>query len=174
MPPVRRGTNMFGFVPSIVAAGDCPYYSRICQRPFASPPFRLLTIIIADGLRPWLLTCLYKLILVVRRARRLSHHHSSRLAATVIPSCTCTYLELSASGVLAVHITINAPRVWPWFLCPYLYIYVSPCTGLLMHIIEPTAPLHGGVGFRNESCSQVENLPQLFHPHTYTPFTTHL
>ena len=26
---------------------------------------------------------------------------------------------------------------------------------------------YGGVGFRNESFSQVENLPQLFHPHTY-------
>ena len=37
-----------------------------------------------------------------------------------------------------------------------------------MHIIEPTAPLHGGVGFRNENVSQVEILPQLFHPHTYT------
>ena len=37
-----------------------------------------------------------------------------------------------------------------------------------MHIIEPTAPLHGGVGFRNENVPQVENLPQLFHPHTYT------
>ena len=47
---------------------------------------------------------------------------------------------------------------------------------------------YGGVGFRNESFPQVENLPQLFHPHTYTypqhgvydtynlsnPLTTHL
>lgn len=33
---------------------------------------------------------------------------------------------------------------------------------------------YGGVGFRNESFPQVENLPQLFHPHTYvTPTPIH-
>ena len=33
---------------------------------------------------------------------------------------------------------------------------------------------YGGVGFRNESFPQLRKLPQLFHPHTYTPFTLHL
>ena len=37
-----------------------------------------------------------------------------------------------------------------------------------MHIIAPTDAKKGGVGFRNESVSQVEILPQLFHPHTYS------
>ena len=73
----------------------------------------------------------------------LTQHHSSRWATTVIPTCVCTYLELCVSGVFAVHTTINAQRVRPWFLCPYLYIYTSLCTGSLMHIIAPTAPLHG-------------------------------
>ena len=43
-----------------------------------------------------------------------------------------------------------------------------------MHIIAPTAPLHGGVGFRNENVPQVENLPQLFPPQRYTPFTPYI
>ena len=43
-----------------------------------------------------------------------------------------------------------------------------------MHIIEPTAPLHGGVGFRNENVFQVEILPQLFPPQRYTPFTPYI
>ena len=56
---------------------------------------------------------------------------------------------------------------------------------ILVYIHEP---LHGsayahywthsstarGMGFRNENVPQVENLPQLFHPHTYATPTPHL
>ena len=44
----------------------------------------------------------------------------------------------------------------------YGYISVHYCTH---------TRTYGGVGFRNESDSQVEKLRQLFHPHTYTLFT---
>ena len=42
----------------------------------------------------------------------------------------------------------------------HVYGYVS------VHYCTHTRS-YGGVGFRNENVSQVENLPQLFHPHTY-------
>ena len=124
--------------------------------------------------RPWLLTCLYKLILFVRRALRLSHHHSSRLATTVILSCICTYLELSASGVLAVHITINALGLKPWFPMSILVYIHEPLHGFAYAHYWTHSSTARGAGFRNESFPQVENLPQLFHPHTYvTPTPIH-
>ena len=47
----------------------------------------------------------------------------------------------------------------------YGYISVHYCTH---------TRTYGGVGFRNENVSQVEILPQLFHPHTYaTPTPTY-
>lgn len=49
----------------------------------------------------------------------------------------------------------------------HVYGYVS------VHYCTHTRT-YGGVGFRNENVSQVENLPQLFHPHTYATPTLHL
>ena len=49
----------------------------------------------------------------------------------------------------------------------HVYGYVS------VHYCTHTRT-YGGVGFRNENVPQVENLPQLFHPHTYVTPTSHL
>lgn len=49
----------------------------------------------------------------------------------------------------------------------HVYGYVS------VHYCTHTRT-YGGVGFRNENVSQVEILPQLFHPHTYATPTPHL
>lgn len=110
----------------------------------------------------------------MRRALRLSHHHSSRLATTVIATCICTYLECEC--VRRVRRSHHHQCTRGETVIPYVhiigvhdflhgYFYAHYCTH---------TRTYGGVGFRNENVSQVEILPQLFHPHTYvTPTPLH-
>lgn len=101
-----------------------------------------------------------------------SHHHSSRWATTVIAH-VCVYL----TRIVCVwrvrrshfHQCTTGLTVIPMSILVYIH---EPLHGsAYAHYCTHTRK-YGGVGFRNESFPQVENLPQLFHPHTYALSTT--
>ena len=96
-----------------------------------------------------------------------SHHHSSRWATTVIAH-VCVYL----TRIVCVwrvcrshhHQCTTGLTVIPMSI--FIYIHEPLHGSAYAHYCTHTRK-YGGVGFRNESFPQVENLPQLFHPHTY-------
>ena len=96
-----------------------------------------------------------------------SHHHSSRWATTVIAH-VCVYL----TRIVCVwrvcrshhHQCTTGLTVIPMSI--FIYIHEPLHGSAYAHYCTHTRK-YGGVGFRNENVPQVENLPQLFHPHTY-------